>query len=162
MESPYQELREALPREKHVFMDESPTKEASKKAWLWAVVTPLYAVYSIFLSRAGTAVDQLLGSTFSGHVNCDRAKMYWRAGKLQWCWSHLKRDFQALIDSPDRQAKRLGHDLMRQVTALFKHWREYHEGRISRRTFRRRMAPVRDKVNNYGSSAESVGEFGVF
>jgi len=149
LERPYQELREALPREKHVFMDESPTKEASKKAWLWAVVTPLYAVYSIFLSRAGTAVDQLLGSTFSGHVNCDRAKMYWRAGKLQWCWSHLKRDFQALIDSPDRQAKRLGHDLMRQVTALFKHWREYHEGRISRQTFRRRMAPVRDKVNNY-------------
>ena len=28
--------------------------------------------------------------------------MYWMLGRLQWCWAHLKRDFQALIDSGDR------------------------------------------------------------
>lgn len=72
-------------------MDEPPTKEAGKNAWLWAAVTPIYAVYSIVLSRAGTAVDQLLGSTFGGFVNCDRAKMYWRIEQLQWCCPHLKR-----------------------------------------------------------------------
>ena len=147
LEPPYQELRDALPGEKRVFMDESPTKQAGKRAWLWAVVTPVYAVYSIFMSRAGTAVDTLLGNEFGGFVNCDRAKMYWRVEHLQWCWSHLKRDFQALIDSPDPQAKRLGHDLMRHVTALFKHWRAYHKGRISRRAFRCRMAPVRAKID---------------
>jgi hypothetical protein len=38
-------------------MDESPTKEAGKNAWLWAVVTPLYAVYpssGVVLARLWT------------------------------------------------------------------------------------------------------------
>lgn len=36
--------------------------------------------------------------------------MCWRIKRLQWCWAHLKRDSQALIDHPDRKVKRLGHD----------------------------------------------------
>jgi transposase len=118
-----------------VFMDESPTKEGTARAWLWTAVAPTFAVFAICLSRAATAIGQL------------RAKMEWQAGRLQWCWAHLQRDVQALIDHPDRQVTRLGHDLMRQVTAMFQHWREYYAGAISRRAFRRRMAPVRAKVD---------------
>ena len=60
--------------------------------------------------------------------------MYWRVGRLQWCWAHLKRDFQALIDSGDPQAKRLGYDLRRMTCELFEHWADYrarhdHRGR---------------------------------
>jgi hypothetical protein len=29
--------------------------------------------------------------------------MYCALPRLQWCWAHLKRDFQALIDSGDHQ-----------------------------------------------------------
>ena len=61
--------------------------------------------------------------------------------------AHLKRDFQALIDYPDRQVKRLGHDLMRQVKLMFQHWWDYRSGKISRRTFRARMIPIRAEVN---------------
>lgn len=147
LEAPYQELQESLPDEPQVFMDESPTKEANQKAWLWTAVAPLYAVFAIFCSRAGTAVSHLLGEQFAGIVNCDRAKMYWQAGRLQWCWAHLKRDIQALIDHPDRQVKRLGHDLMRQVKLMFQHWRDYRAGTISWKAFRQRMAPVRAEVN---------------
>ena len=73
--------------------------------------------------------------------------MYWQAKRLQWCWAHLKRDFQALIDHPDGQVRRLGHDLMRQVKFMFQHWREYRAGKISWAAFRRRMAPVRAEIN---------------
>lgn len=66
--------------------------------------------------------------------------------KLQWCWAHLKRDFQALIDYPDNQVKRLGHDLMPQVRLIFKHWRRYQDNEIGWETFRRYISPVRDKV----------------
>jgi arylsulfatase A-like enzyme len=74
------------------------------------------------------------------------AALYWRFGKLQWCWAHLKRDFQALIDSPCRTRKRLGHALMRQTEALFGLWKRVRDGTLSRRTFRRRMQPIREKV----------------
>jgi transposase len=147
LEAPYAELQQALATQQQVYMDESPTKEANQKAWLWTAVAPLFAVFAIFPSRAGKAVGNLLSSGYKGIVNCDRAKMYWQAQRLQWCWAHLKRDFQALIDYPDSQVKRLGHDLMRQVKLMFQHWREYRAEEISWTTFRRRMQPVRAEVD---------------
>jgi transposase len=143
LQTPYEELREGLADQPQVHMDESPTKEANQKAWLWTAVAPLFAVFGIFPSRAATAIGSLLGDAYTGIVNCDRAKMYWRIKRLQWCWAHLKRDFQALIDYPDRQVKRLGHDLMRQVKLVFQHWWDHRSGKISRTTFQARMAPVR-------------------
>ena len=147
LEIPYQELQQALAKQPQVHMDESPTKEANQKAWLWTAVAPLFAVFAIFSSRAGTAVGSLLGEAYTGIVNCDRAKMYWQAKRLQWCWAHLKRDFQALIDHPDHTVKRLGHDLMRQVKLMFQHWWEYRSKKISWKSFQGRMAPVRAEIN---------------
>ncbi|MEZ6118530.1 MAG: transposase [Pirellulaceae bacterium] len=40
-----------------------------------------------------------------------------------------------MIDSPNGQVKRMGHDLMRQHRALFEHWRKYKAGKIKWRTF---------------------------
>jgi transposase len=147
LQTPYEELQEALAEEPQVHMDESPTKESNEKAWLWTAVAPLFAVFGIFPSRAATAIGSLLGEAYAGIVNCDRAKMYWRIKRLQWCWAHLKRDIQALIDHPNRQVKRLGHDLMRQVKLVFQHWWDYRRANISRKTFQSRMAPVQAEVH---------------
>ena len=73
--------------------------------------------------------------------------MYWQAKRLQWCWAHLIRDFQALIDSPDKQVQRLGHDLMRQVKLMFQYWKRYRVGEISWEAFRRYMSPVRKEID---------------
>jgi transposase len=147
IQSPYEELKDELGSQDQLFMDESPTKQANQKAWLWTAVAPLFAVFAIFSSRKGDALPKLLGDSFKGIINCDRAKMYWQAERLQWCWAHLKRDFQALIDHPDKQVQRLGHDLMRQVKRMFQHWRRYKAGEISWETFRRYMSPVRNEIN---------------
>ncbi len=144
---PYEQLTNELGKQDQLFMDESPTKQANQKAWLWTAVAPLFAVFAIFSSRKGDALPKLLGHSFTGIINCDRAKMYWQAKRLQWCWAHLKRDFQALIDHPDQQVQRLGHDVMRQVKLMFQHWRRYQAGEISWGTFRGSMSPVRKKIN---------------
>ncbi len=147
IQAPCEQLKDELGKQDQLFMDESPTKQANKKAWLWTAVAPLFAVFAIFSSRKGDALPKLLGDSFTGIINCDRAKMYWQAGRLAWCWAHLKRDFQALIDHPDKQAQRLGHDLMRQVKLMFQHWRRYQAGEISWGTFRAYMSPVRKEIN---------------
>jgi len=144
--SAYEELAAQLPAQDYVNADETPTKEQNGKAWLWTFVAQMFTVFTIRPTRAATAVDEFLTSDFSGVVICDRAKMYWRAERLQWCWAHLKRDFQALIDRGDSQAKRLGYDLRRQTCKLFEHWAEFHQGEISRAALQRRMAPVRREV----------------
>lgn len=147
LEQPYEELKAQLPQQPQLNMDETPTKQGDQKAWLWTAVARQFAVFVILSSRKGTALPLLLGKMFAGIINCDRAKMYWQAKRLQWCWAHLKRDIQALIDHPDHQVKRLGHDLMRQVKAMFTHWKRYKAGEISWRTFQVYMRPVRREIN---------------
>jgi transposase len=147
LKQPYEDLKALLASEKQLFMDESPTMQANQKAWLWAAVTSTYAVFAIFASRAATALPKLLGDSFSGIINCDRAKMYWRAKRLQWCWAHLKRDFQALVDHHDHQVKRLGRDLSRQMNIMFILWHRYRDKEIPWKTFQKEMQPVRDEVN---------------
>jgi transposase len=147
LEQPYEELKARLAKEPQLSMDESPTKQANQKAWLWTAVASTYAVFAIFVSRAGTALPKLLGDSFSGIINCDRAKMYWQAQRLQWCWAHLKRDFQSLVDHHDHQVKRLGFDLKRQVEIMFILWHRYKSGSISWKTFQSDMQPIRTKVN---------------
>jgi len=143
----YEELVAQLPMQDQVNADETPTKEENGKAWLWTFVARSFTVFAVRVTREATAVDELLTAAFRGIVTCDRAKMYWRVGRLQWCWAHLKRDFQALIDSGDNQAKRLGYDLRRMTCKLFEHWANYRDGTISRAAFVRRMAPVRREVD---------------
>lgn len=128
----YDELAGQLPAEPVLGIDESPTKEARLKSWLWTFVASTYTVFALRTTRAATVLQQLLTDAFVGVVNCDRAKMYWRVGRPQWCWAHLKRDFQALIDHPDHQVKRLGRDLMCPTRELFRHWQRCRDGTISR------------------------------
>jgi transposase len=147
LEQPYDELKQSLGDEKQLNMDESPTKQGNQKAWLWTAVAAKIAVFAIFSSRKATALPKLLGDRFSGIINCDRAKMYWRAKRLQWCWAHLKRDFQALIDHQDPQVRRLGQDLMRQVRLMFDTWWRYKLNEITWDQFQREMTPIRENVN---------------
>lgn len=107
-----------------------------------------FTVFALRGSRAATTITELLGETFAGVMSCDRAKMYWQCGRLPWCWAHLKRDFQALVDHPDHQVQRLGRDLMRPTKELFKLWSKCRNGTISRVDFKQQMTPVRAEVNS--------------
>jgi transposase len=142
----YEEAAAQLPKQEQLGVDESPTKEENGKAWLWTFVAKMFTVFAVRPTREATALDVFLGDAFSGVVTCDRAKMYWQVGRLQWCWAHLKRDFQALIDGGNPQSKRLGHDLRRATCKLFEHWADYRNGKISWIALQRRMTPVRREV----------------
>jgi transposase len=142
----YEALAAELPAQERLNIDETATKEANGKAWLWTFVARLFTVFAVRATREATALTTFLGEAFRGIVNCDRAKMYWYVGRLQWCWAHLKRDFQAMIDSGDRRAQHLGYRLRRATCELFEHWADYRAGRISWAALRRRMAPVRRNV----------------
>lgn len=142
----YDELAAALPGQPRLNIDESPTKEGQTKAWLWTFVAPQFTVFAVRPTRAATTLGELLTERFAGVVTCDRAKMYFRLKTLQWCWAHLQRDFQALIDFGDGVAKRLGHDLMRQTKELFALWRRIRDGTLTRVGLKRKTAKLRGQV----------------
>lgn len=142
----YEALAAQLPTQERLNLDETGTKQENRKAWLWTFVAPLFTVFALRLTRKATVLVELLGETFGGIVTCDRAKMYWRVERVQWCWAHLKRDFQAMIDSGTVSGKWLGCRLRRATCELFEHWADYRAGKISRAALLRRMGPVRRNV----------------
>lgn len=78
--------------------------------------------------------------------------------RLPWCWAHLARDFQALIDSGDGRAKRLGWDLRASARRLFEYWANYRDGTISRAALLRRMGLVRRRVEQLLLRGASSGQ----
>ena len=146
MRPPYHQLAAALPAESVLSGDETPTKEANQKAWLWTFVARNFTVFTVRPNRKGITVRDLLGAAYPGVITCDRARMYFQVGRVQWCWAHLKRDFQAWIDSPDGEAKQHGQELMEQTGKLFNLWKQYRKDEISYAELKVRMQPVSKEI----------------
>jgi transposase len=78
-------------------------------------------------------------------ATCDRLKSYWWIKRLQWCWAHLRRDFQAMIDRGN-QGQVIGQALLAQSNRLFHLWHQVREGTLARAKFRQAIEPVRRAV----------------
>ena len=142
----YDELVQQLPQQPQLNIDETPGKQGTLKTWMWGFVAATFTVFALRLTRKAVELYAFIGEDFPGVVGCDRAKMYLRMERIQWCWAHLLRDFQALIDSNDGQAKCLGHDLQRQTRTMFALWHNVRDGTLSRRAFQQQMKPIRLEV----------------
>lgn len=156
----YDELAKQLPTQAALHVDESPTKQATKKAWVWTFVATAFTFFAIRTSRAADCPKQLLGTDYAGLIHCDRAKMYLAFGRLQWCWAHLLRDFQALIDSPCRIKQRLGHDLRRPTRRMFGLWAKVRDGTLTRAAFQQQMKPLRQEIEAVLLRAKFDGRVG--
>jgi transposase len=142
----YEQLAAALPAQPALNIDESPTKQGQHKAWLWTLVAPEFTVFGIRPTRAGEVLDEFLGPHFGGVTMCDRARMYWRLPRLQWCWAHLARDFQALADSALRSVQQLGQQLLEHARRVFRQWSRCRDGTISRAGLKSSLGPTRRAV----------------
>jgi transposase len=145
----YTDLQAAIPDQPRLGIDESPTKQARTKAWLWTFVAERFTVFALRPTRKATVLDEVLTERFAGVVTCDRAKMYGGTLRLQWCWAHLKRKFQAWSENADGVVKRLGHDLLRVTRKLFAAWGRYRAGTLTWRGLRRQVAPLRRQTEDY-------------
>jgi transposase len=132
-------------RTQHVNIDETPWRENKKRAYLWAAVTPLAALFRIAQGRTAEVAQRLLGHQYAGVATCDRLKSYWWIEQLQWCWAHLRRDFQAMIDR-GQPGQVIGQSLLEQSNRLFHLWHQFRAGQLSRPRFQKAMRPVREAV----------------
>jgi transposase len=71
-------------------IDESPTKEGPAKAWIWTIVAMTFTFFACRTSRAADVFQELIGEAYDGIIHCDRARMYWRFDRLQWCSGRLQ------------------------------------------------------------------------
>jgi transposase len=129
----------------NVNIDETPWREGKKRPYLWVVATPFAVLYHIAHGRGRAIAEGLLGKDYAGVATCDRLKSYWWIKRLQWCWAHLRRDFQAMIDRGNK-GKGVGEELLGQSNTLFHLWHQVREGTLSRAGFQAAIKPVRRAV----------------
>jgi transposase len=131
----YDKLLAKLPTQDAVNADETPTKEANGKAWIWVVVAATFTVFAVRLTKAACVIRELLTEDFEGLVTSDRAKMYLWCQRLQWCWAHLKRDFESMSERRG-PAGEIGSRLVELTNELFHHWHRARDGDVTWTTFK--------------------------
>src|SRR5262249_43274827 len=108
-------------------------------------VTRWAALFRIAKGRTAEVAQQMLGEHYAGVATCDRLKSYWWIKRLQWCWAHLRRDFQAMIDRGG-PGKGTGEALLEQSNRLFHLWHRLRDGEVSGAQLQKAMQPVREAV----------------
>ena len=144
LQQPMAEL-EGYIRTQHANVDETSWREAMHKAWLWVVVTPLVTVFHIAATRCGTVAGRLLGSAYRQVVTSDRWKAYNGFRRRQFCWSHLRRDFQAMIDRQNGGTP-VGKRLLDLSDRMFAWWHRVRDGTLSRSSFQVYISGLRAEV----------------
>jgi transposase len=133
LQRPMAELEEYV-RTQHANIDETSWREAGRRVWLWVVVTPLVTVFHITATRCGKVARAMLGSGYRQVVTSDRWKAYNGFRRRQFCWSHLRRDFQAMIDRQNSGAA-IGKRLLDLSDRMFAWWHRVRDGTLSRSSF---------------------------
>jgi transposase len=128
-------------------MDETSWRVRGQKAWLWTAVTTLVVVFAIRFSRGSDVAKEILGLGYDGHLVSDRWSGYvwYSAERRQVCWSHLKRDFEKLVEAGG-QIGTLGSNLQEKRRRLFRWWHRVRDGTLSRAAFQANVKPLRAEV----------------
>ena len=148
----HDELRESLPRQEYMGIDETGHPERRRRMWSWCVHVPgqnCFTWFHIDPSRGSKVLKRCLGQAFRGIIGCDYYAAYRKFlretdVRLQLCWAHLIRDVKYLTTLADRATSGYGRRLLDKIKALFRVW--HRRGRTPAARWERAAAKTRREV----------------
>ena len=128
-------------------VDETGWKQAGKPRWLWTAATRTVAAFGILAGRTIGSFHEMLGEKVKGIIQSDRLPTYNQVPpeRRGICWSHISRDFQKWLDLGGA-TKLLGEDGRKICRGVFKLWRDFREGKFNRKSLRRRIKRLRQRM----------------
>jgi len=144
--TPFEELKEHIPTEPVLNIDETGWKDKGNKYWAWVFCTPLVSFFWIAKSRSSKVLEEILGQTYGGTIVSDFFSAYVKyANQLQqFCLAHLIRDIKFLTTLPDKQDQTFGDALLLQFKNLFRFW--HQRDKIPKDQFDCRMSRIKKRV----------------
>lgn len=144
--APVAEAHAYVQKQPVVHGDETGWRENRKRAWLWVAASTAVTVFLVHAKRGAEAARELLGQ-FAGILVTDRWNAYgqWALERRQLCWAHLKRDFQFMSER-GKSAGRIGAELVNLTKQMFRVWHRVRDGTLTRPVFRRRIEPIRERM----------------
>jgi transposase len=129
-----------------------------RRSWLWTVVTRYATLFRIVPSRGSQVARELLGENYMGVAGTDRYSAYTWLVWRQFCWSHLLRDFQKILERGE-DSYRVGWNLKLQAEYLLVLWARVREGALSYANFMSEFPAVQALIRSWltaGSNATSA------
>lgn len=129
--------------------DETGWTEQHKNRWLWLMATHAVAVFQIQGGRGKAQAQDLLGAG-GGQIVTDRyAAYHWLADENhQFCWAHLLRDFQAMIERGGSSAW-YGERLRSAAGRILDSWTEWSVGRLTRTQLLDQVAQDKARIGRF-------------
>jgi transposase len=147
LEAPVEDLREHVRQAASGHIDETSWRQGDEKMWLWVAVTRLVTVFTIAPTRGAEVARAMLGHAARKVVISDRFRSYAWIKRRQFCWAHLRRDFQAMIDRGG-EAGEVGRRLMEHSDVLFGWWYRVRDGTLARSSFRLYVSWLRPRLKD--------------
>ena len=156
--APYNELALEVHDAPAISIDEIWWRQDRRKAQLWVVVTAMTAAFTGAAKRSAAVAMAALGSKPDQVVTSDRHSSFeWiDPASRQICWSHLERDFQAMIDRGGA-GEATGRALLRLSERMFRWWHRLCDGTIDRQRFTTIAARLRREVKAALEHGQSCG-----
>lgn len=127
---------------KHV--DETSWIREAQRSSAWVFACVAVSVFRIVADGRRGTFRKLLKRR-RGVLVSDRASvfLFWSMKQRQICWSHLLRTF---VDFSERDgpAAAIGQELVDNAELVFRYWRDYSSGKLSRKDFVRLITVVRE------------------
>src|SRR4051795_3423733 len=142
LEAPVEGLREHVRTAASAHIDETSWWQGRDKMWLWTAVTKTATVFTIAGSRGADVARRILGTEARKVVISDRFKSYNWIKRRQYCWAHVDRDLQAMIDRGGEAAE-VGRRLLGHSERLFDWWHRVRDGTMARAILRSYVAYLR-------------------
>jgi transposase len=125
LEGAYEELRDRMPTESRLNVDETGHKDNGIRYWTWCFRAELYTLFKIDKSRGSEVLIDVLGKEFDGVLGCDYFSAYRKYMKdfsveVQFCLAHLIRDVKFLTTLPNRATRRYGERVLDGLRRLFR------------------------------------------
>jgi transposase len=149
LEVPYEELRDSIPQEKRLNIDETGWRDSGKKYWVWVFCNQLIAFFTISASRGSQVLKEVLGENFGGAITTDFFSAYisYASERQQFCLAHLIRDIKFLTTLPDKDTRLFGEKLLRYFRRLFKLWHRRKE--YSEEVFQNKVKRIKTSISNH-------------
>jgi transposase len=142
--APYERIAQHVRAAPVKHVDETSWKQGGRRMWLWVAVAMNATYFWVHKNRSQAALAFGLGEEPVGVLHTDRFSAYdhLEAKRRQYCWAHLRRDFQALVDRGGPGSP-IGRQLLIWTELLFYQWYRVRDGTLPHPLLKAEIAVIR-------------------
>ena len=158
LKGPYGQLATEVSQAKVKYADETSWYRKSVEEYLFVAASYSAAVFRIEKTGTRSSLKKLLPGKLRGVFCTDRASIYdmLPLSRRGLCWAHLKRDFVRCVErgGASEAVGKAGREVCREV---FRLWREFGEGKITRLALQTMVEPLRKKMHKVLEDGAALG-----